>query len=289
MVIYSPELQTLLNSLYSEPGRYYHNINHIKYLLAVAKQWRTEDISANDAVYTELQHAIWWHDAVYNIFSAPMQNEIDSAALFKSMHEHFNTKFSHNTYITRDMNERIVSAIHATANHLEDIEFSDPATLTKLMLDVDLASFGDSIDLVRQNSADVLSEYLPLGKSHKELCTGRLEFLKKLKQRKRLFYTDYFHTKYEKTARENINILIADMYAAIGKTPTKPVTVTKINPTKKISKPDASAKRMVNTESGLTGWIHRIGPRLCPTEPWRLDYDDGSIWYTTNIDMIDLT
>lgn len=71
MVIYSPELQTLLNSLYSEPGRHYHNINHIKYLLAVAKQWRTEDISANDAVYTELQHTIWWHDAFYNIFSAP--------------------------------------------------------------------------------------------------------------------------------------------------------------------------------------------------------------------------
>lgn len=264
MVVYSPEVQTLLNSLYAEPGRHYHNINHIKYMLAMAHRWNI-DTNADNYMYEMLQHAIWWHDAVYNIYNPPTVNEIQSAELFHRMVDMSKINISEN-----DCNY-IVNAIEATAHHLvtEKRDRSTPTTLKYLLLDIDLSGFAEDIAVVRANSELVIKEYAPLQKSDIELASGRLRFLKELLRRDVLFYTDYFFKMCEDKARKNILTLINDLEGFVQPPSTLP-------------KPHPNAVRMVNKMSYKTGWVYRQGTK------WILIYDDGSIWYTKNIDFIAL-
>src|SRR5580692_1821674 len=54
-----PALFDKLSSLYSEPGRAYHNLSHIKSLLSSA--WRIRQTLVD---YNSVRLAIWFHDAI---------------------------------------------------------------------------------------------------------------------------------------------------------------------------------------------------------------------------------
>jgi predicted metal-dependent HD superfamily phosphohydrolase len=61
-----------LTKRYSEPHRYYHTLEHIAQMFALAKRW--------DQKLSEVQQmAVWWHDAVYD--PARNDNEYQSVRL----------------------------------------------------------------------------------------------------------------------------------------------------------------------------------------------------------------
>lgn len=290
MIQYPPEIQTLLRALYSEEGRYYHGMNHIKYLLANARTWFTA--TSELQTYQLLQHAIWWHDAVYSVFDKPGRNEIESATLFSKLHTQ--GKF---TLDVSGMDEgtaawHVWSAIHATARHLEDIDFTDcfwtadtiGRKVAMLMLDVDLSVFAEELDMVKHHSELVLQEYEPFGKSRESMLEGRISFLKKLLERKRIFYTDFFYERCEQKARFNLQDSIEATEEELEDIRTTYPRVMFERPTydhEMASNPlrDSPSKRFTN-HAGLRGWVINQG------DVWRLDFDDGTSWYVGNIDNL---
>lgn len=219
MFSHSVQTKLFLNQCYTEPGRYYHDINHIKYLVsrlntyfidAVLTPYKSNKITQEQYKFTynvcvEAREAIWWHDSWYSIWSEPGMNESESAKTFNDFV---------NTGGIIGMNEpsrsRIEKAILATADHLFDQELTDDDIVTKLMLDVDMCGFAKNYDSVRYDSENVLKELLPKGYSDIQLLNGRIGFLEQLQKRKRIFYTDYFFDKCEKDARTNIAKSIED-------------------------------------------------------------------------------
>ena len=66
---------------YSEQKRYYHNLNHISYMLHLAENDQAE---LDD--YDTLQFAIWYHDIIYN--STKSNNELKSAIVAQKQLKH---------------------------------------------------------------------------------------------------------------------------------------------------------------------------------------------------------
>jgi predicted metal-dependent HD superfamily phosphohydrolase len=285
MILYPPEIQTLLRSMYGEEGRAYHGMNHIKYLLAKARSWftKTSDIQT----YQLLQHAIWWHDASYSIFEKHGRNEMESAALFSELHTQ--GKF---TLDVPGMSEdeaagHVWQAIQTTARHLEDIDFNSDmwrhdtigTRLTMLMMDVDLSGFAEDLDMVKHHSELVLKEYAPLGKSREALLEGRIAFLTTLLERKRMFYTDFFYEQCEKKARLNLQNSIEATQEELETLHTpEPESIFELPvyaPSEQLNR-----KRFTN-HAGLKGWTIRGY-----NGSWRLHFDDGTSWHVSNIDNL---
>lgn len=72
----------------------------------------------------------------------------------------------------------------------------------KLFLDIDMLVFSKKFEDYLSDVAKLRLEFILF--DDKQWKKGRLEFLKKLSQRKRIYYNDSFYQKYEKIARENI-------------------------------------------------------------------------------------
>jgi predicted metal-dependent HD superfamily phosphohydrolase len=77
------------------------------------------------------------------------------------------------------------------------------------MLDIDMAGFGRQYSEVAKDSEKIFLEYEALGLPRLQMLRNRIEFLTKLLQKDRIYYTEYFHEKYETIARENINRVIS--------------------------------------------------------------------------------
>lgn len=207
---YLIELQKI-KQLHDSPNRHYHNSNHIDYCESKLMEYTnflessdryTEDTAPRlDSIISAAYHAIQFHDVVYSIWANPGQNEERSAEVFLSFHKR------HNMEELVDANE-VYDAILATGRHTS--QQTGLSLASKLMLDVDLASFGERYELVRYNTENVLREYLPMCLPKIELLRNRVQFLYSLLSRPTLFYTDFFLTRYEKAARHNIGQLISE-------------------------------------------------------------------------------
>lgn len=213
----SIETTQFLQSAYAENGRYYHDINHIKYLLAKIDEWSDNagdeyDEDELQLIKDDVREAIWWHDVWYSIWDAPGVNESESNYLFNAFVDNGGI-----THITRESRKRIEAAILATANHLEDLELGPEDIVTKVMLDVDLAAFGADYSLVKYNGERITKEYEPTGASRLKLLEGRVAFLEKLEKRKNIYYTDFFREKYELNARKNIIMSIVETKIEIAR------------------------------------------------------------------------
>lgn len=214
------QIALFLQGQYNEAGRYYHNINHVKFLLAKADEWLEDAMipyqNLKENQYREfdlilrahkcLNRAIWWHDAWYSVWDTPGNNEFTSADLFETWEA---------PLIEKRDRDAIRTAILRTENHTEDQHFNGDFELehlvSKLMLDVDMAGFGLNFSAVIKNTYDVFKEYEVKGESSEaklKVYSGNVAFLNKLLARKRIYYTDYFFNKYEKIARENIERVI---------------------------------------------------------------------------------
>lgn len=207
-------IRSMLTALYSAPDRRYHSLNHIHECLGHLKSW-PQPLSLSTATMAE--EIIWWHDAVYNIFSPPGRNEIESETLYS-----FTMRRPHNDKINPSAVEKehqramfsyrrtVSDGILATAKHLEDqvnLELS-----IQIVLDIDLAGLAGDRAAYARNGLLIAEEYEPLilAKGIGPYLKGRQAFLEAMLRRKQIYY---IRTEWEEQARQNIGEEIQSLAA----------------------------------------------------------------------------
>lgn len=182
-----------LSTLYTQPHRTYHNINHINECLVELENIPSELLKVREYHYhdhTLIETAIWYHDAVYNPYSK--RNEIESAALLPPIP--FSNKMS--------LPELVRDIILATAKHI--ITQDKLSFAAQVMLDIDLAGFGQETQICLQNGENVRKEYYKTPEL--DFQKGRLNFIQTISKRESLYYTDYFKEKYHVQSQKNLKI-----------------------------------------------------------------------------------
>jgi len=195
----SVQLRASLVTLYSEKHRHYHDMNHVNDCLAELEAIPHELLANKPAVKTlrpwlcvpprpdrnVVEEAIWWHDAVYNPYSK--FNEAASAVLYSRSCPY-------------GVLPGVIEAIQASALHVYDQP--EAADTTKWFLDIDLAGLGKSYQIYKRNGDNIRKEYY--NTPDEDFYRGRLDFLTTICTRKTIYYTEYFQSKYEIRARENM-------------------------------------------------------------------------------------
>jgi len=189
-------LKQELSGLYRAEDRHYHNLSHIKAMLALAGDYRA---SLHDPEAVEA--AIWFHDAIYD--SKAKDNEAQSAALAEK-------KLAGRTDAERL--GRVSAMILATSTH-QLPSFDDAAALrdASLFLDMDLSILGAAPAAFDAYERAVRREYAwveePMWRA------GRGTVLKTFLARTNIFHTDEFRRRFEPQARQNIARSIAALAA----------------------------------------------------------------------------
>src|SRR5690606_27293028 len=162
--------------------RHYHNLSHLENLLKQLIKVKHEIENWETVLFT-----MFYHDIIY--IATNTDNEEKSAELAaKRMKE---IKVSDNII------EKCKSQILATKKHLTDTN-SD----TNYFLDADISIFGYTDEVYNKYRKNVRMEYLyyPSVIYNK----GRIQILKDFVNQDTIFKTEYFRTKFEKQARQNI-------------------------------------------------------------------------------------
>ncbi|MFT4607950.1 MAG: putative metal-dependent HD superfamily phosphohydrolase [Urechidicola sp.] len=187
---YSPDgsqvvYQQLLDA-YNEPQRVYHSLEHIESCLKIFDQV-SELLDNPDAV----ELAIWFHDVIYKIGDS--DNEQLSANLFMTLTNGlFSDQFRNSVY----------QHIMATRHDCSEITNSD----TKLMVDIDLSSFGLPWANFITDSKKVRAEMTHL--SDEEYNQKQTSFQLSLLGKPTFYNSNYFHEHYEAQARSNLAKLL---------------------------------------------------------------------------------
>ena len=167
---------------YSNKQRYYHTLEHLESLLTQLTQIKDKINNWNTILFT-----LFYHDIIYN--SLKKDNEEKSAELaikrIKQLH------------ISKQIIEDCRDQILATKTHKLSID-SD----TNYFTDADLSVLGKSWEIYSQYYKNVRKEYA----IYPNLIynPGRKKALTHFLNMDKIFKTDYFYHKFEKTARENI-------------------------------------------------------------------------------------
>jgi predicted metal-dependent HD superfamily phosphohydrolase len=175
-----------LTNLYNEPGRYYHEWNHLTNCLQQFDQ-ASNLMQMPDA----LELALWFHDAVY--LPSSTDNELQSAKLFSIWGD---------IAFTPEFVEKTCRLIFITMHK------SLPQNVDESYIaDIDLSSFGFDWSTFWQDTLNVRKEqaHLPDEIYHR----SHARFLKMLLNRPYIFYTEFFRGRYEESARRNIERLLA--------------------------------------------------------------------------------
>ncbi len=200
---------SLLDTLYGEPHRKYHNWTHIHSLLTVFETWKAH---VDDPLAFEA--AIWFHDALYT--PGRTDNEENSAYLAESL-------------LSRSLMEdsciSTASAIIRSTDYMGTsasmVGTRDSAGHTQagtgkdhdIFHDLDFAIFASPVTLFFAYDSAILAEYTSLGAPHPEKNRlRRKQFLQNLLNRTTLFLYPPIHTIWEVPARENIKILLKERY-----------------------------------------------------------------------------
>lgn len=178
------EFHAILDELhitYEHPARKYHNIDHIRNMLTKL------DESAQFAMQRDrILLAIWFHDAVYD--AERTDNEVKSAKLWiRKM----------TPFLLEEPLQWGKMAILATIDH-----YPNPNSDIQLLLDLDLASLGETWEKFQENTEHIRQEYSHV--SDDRFREGRKDFFAQLLKRPRLYGTEYWHNLLEERARENM-------------------------------------------------------------------------------------
>lgn len=182
------EFQFLYDS-YSQPYRYYHNLNHIQTCLQDFRQ-----VSAL-AVNPELvELAIWYHDIIYDV--TRFDNERKSAD--------FAFGVCRKIGLSEEAAQEVYNLILYTY-HVKYPETNDQ----KIIVDVDLAILGKPSAEYDAYEKAIRKEYahVPTEEFRKARKTILLAFLEKLS----IYSLDYFRIRYQRQAVENIQHAIKDL------------------------------------------------------------------------------
>jgi predicted metal-dependent HD superfamily phosphohydrolase len=178
----APEWYDRLTKAYGEPQRHYHNHQHIAECLAEFDPVRglTHDVAA-------VELALWFHDAVYDPRAG--NNEEQSADLARQCLQECG--------VASSVANRVAELILTTKNHQTGNEQD-----AKIMVDVDLSILGRDKARFFEYEEQIRREYewVPVS----VYAPKRAEILQRFLARGNIFSTDWFHQKYEKQARMNL-------------------------------------------------------------------------------------
>ena len=174
-----------LHRRYTEAHRHYHGLHHVAFCLG---QYDLAVEGLREPGLVEL--AIWFHDVVYEPGKAG--NEAASAALFRTL-----AAGGPAASVER------VAALILDTMHVDQPDDADAGYL----VDVDLASLGqpwphflrDSRALRMEQQTVPDAEYLP----------AQARFLGRLLERRFIYCTPFFRSRYETRARHNIKRCLA--------------------------------------------------------------------------------
>jgi len=171
-----------LRSAYSEKHRHYHTTSHIEFCLVLFSKFRC---IANEP--TDVQLAIWFHDAIYNPMSS--DNEERSAD--------WAATFLRENGCAEEQCNRVRGLILAT---MHDAPAADQDT--QLLVDIDLAILGVDRDSYQEFEKNVRREYkwVPGPLFRRE----RRKILQSFLDRKSIYSTKPFRETHEGQARRNI-------------------------------------------------------------------------------------
>ena len=171
---------------HSEPHRHYHDLRHISECLAEF------DAARNLAKQPPLlEAALWFHDAIYDI--AASDNEAQSAQLAQQI-------FAEASVPRADV-RHIQALILATKTHTPGLTPD-----ADLICDIDLSILGQSPARYAEYETAIRQEYAAVPADL--FAAKRTEILQRFLSRPHIYHTDLFRTRYETTARHNLESAI---------------------------------------------------------------------------------
>ena len=186
---YNENLDTFaqLVKAYSEKQRFYHTAEHISACL-----YHLDKVSDQAEKVTEIELALWFHDAVYQPLSST--NERDSANLAV---EFLHSNGAHDDVIDR-INNLIMCTVHGSPINTDD---------EKLLVDIDLSILGAERFVFEEYETNIRKEYKlvpsPIYKRK------RKKILNMFLSKNAIYSTHYFYDNYEQIARDNLAYAIS--------------------------------------------------------------------------------
>lgn len=176
------ELYGVLIARYSERHRKYHTVRHLDECFA-----RLDEARSNAARAHEIELALWFHDAVYEVRN--QDNEEQSASWAQSA--------AREAGLSVAVGERLQQLILAT-KHNADAPSQDAA----LLVDVDLAILGAVAERFDEYEQQIRQEYswVPGFLFRRK----RREILEAFLARPHIYNTNHFRDRYEAVARANL-------------------------------------------------------------------------------------
>jgi len=160
---------------HTEPTRHYHTLQHLE-------QFYTE-LPTLDAV---TEFAIFYHDIVYD--ATRNDNEEKSALLCEER------------LLRLEVEPKLVAEVVQLIGETKTHEANSPRNV--LFLDADLAVLGATEKVYATYAYNVRREYAIYGDDiYRE---GRQKVLRHFLGKERIYLSDYFYEKYERTARKNL-------------------------------------------------------------------------------------
>jgi predicted metal-dependent HD superfamily phosphohydrolase len=170
---------------YSKPKRYYHNLDHIAFMLELSNQY-AQSLEYKAAV----DFATFYHDIIYKVTAQDNEQQsgilaMDRLGLLR---------------VPDNIRFRACVFIEATKDH----ELAEESSMDDLryFLDFDMAILGADWDTYQTYLKSIRKEY----KYYPDLLyyPGRRKFLKKTLESKCIFHTEAFRSACEAKARANI-------------------------------------------------------------------------------------
>jgi len=167
---------------WSERHRHYHTPQHLRECLDLFEQVR-----GNAERPAEIELALWFHDAFYD----PTRND----------NEERSAKWARDSMLEAGLPAETADRLHAlvmATRHEAAPEDAD----AQLLVDVDLAILGSDAKRFDESDEQIRREYAHVPED--EYRAGRRRVLGEFLARPRLYSTDYFYSRYERQARENL-------------------------------------------------------------------------------------
>ena len=165
---------------YGEPHRAYHNLEHIRSCLDLARSVRSELVHPE-----EVELALWYHDAIYD--PARSDNEEESAAFAADQLKPLPSR------AIASIAALILATKHAVAPPEGDARF---------VVDIDLAILGAAPEAFDAYETAIRSEYSWVPDAL--FRERRRDVMSAFLSRARIYSTDHFYRRLESAARANL-------------------------------------------------------------------------------------
>lgn len=183
----SPDSATVygkLQRLLGAPDRHFHNLDHIRGCVS-----RIDEVAPLLQNRDAVELALWFHDAIY--VPGDPTNERRSAEMFMALSAGALPAFR------IGMCRLILATRHAGKVEGGDRQF---------IVDIDLSGFGAPWDEFMRKGALLRKEFS--AQTDAQYHAGQVAFLQRLQRQPRLFATEYFRSRYEKAAQQNLRRLV---------------------------------------------------------------------------------